>query len=62
MPVLNRANEMQEEIAGWRRHLHQTPELLFDVFETSGFVADKLKAFGCERSRPASGAPASSGS
>jgi len=48
MPVLNRVSEMQDEIAGWRRHLHQTPELLYDVFETSGFVAEKLKAFGCD--------------
>ena len=48
MPVLNRASEMQEEIADWRRHLHQTPELLFDVYETSDFVADKLRRFGCD--------------
>ncbi|QND45373.1 amidohydrolase (plasmid) [Rhizobium lusitanum] len=48
MPILNRAAEMQEEVAGWRRHLHETPELLYDVFETSSFVAEKLKAFGCD--------------
>lgn len=48
MPVLNRAAEMQEEVAGWRRHLHENPELLFDVFQTSAFVAEKLKAFGCD--------------
>ncbi|KQZ14736.1 amidohydrolase [Mesorhizobium sp. Root554] len=48
MPVLNRAAEMQEEIAGWRRHLHQSPELGFDVFETAAFVEEKLKAFGCD--------------
>lgn len=48
MPVLNRAAEMQEEVAGWRRHLHENPELLYDVFQTSAFVADKLKAFGCD--------------
>jgi hippurate hydrolase len=48
MPILNRAAEMQEEIAGWRRHLHQTPELNFDVFETAAFVTEKLKAFGCD--------------
>ncbi|TIU45597.1 MAG: hypothetical protein E5W30_18670, partial [Mesorhizobium sp.] len=34
MPILNRAAQMQEEVAGWRRHLHQTPELNFDVFQT----------------------------
>lgn len=48
MPILNRAAEMQEEVAGWRRHLHETPELLYDVHETSSFVAEKLKAFGCD--------------
>ncbi|MGN6538394.1 MAG: amidohydrolase, partial [Mesorhizobium sp.] len=48
MPILNRAAEMQEEVAGWRRHLHQNPELNFDVFQTAAFVTDKLKAFGCD--------------
>lgn len=48
MPLLNRASEMQEEVAGWRRQLHQNPELLFDVHETAAFVADKLKSFGCD--------------
>lgn len=48
MPILNRAAEMQEEVAGWRRHLHENPELLYDVHETAAFVADKLKAFGCD--------------
>ena len=48
MPILNRAAEMQEEIAGWRRQLHQNPELQFDVHETAAFVADQLKAFGCD--------------
>ncbi|TIU29772.1 MAG: amidohydrolase, partial [Mesorhizobium sp.] len=48
MPILNRAAEMQEEVAGWRRHLHRTPELNFDVFQTAGFVTDKLMAFGCD--------------
>jgi hippurate hydrolase len=39
---------MQDEVAGWRRHLHQTPELNFDVFKTAAFVTEKLKAFGCD--------------
>ena len=38
MPILNRAAEMQDEIAGWRRHLHRNPELNFDVFKTADFV------------------------
>jgi len=48
MPILNRANEMQSEIAGWRRHIHANPELMFDVHKTAGFVADKLKEFGVD--------------
>ncbi|WP_027038076.1 M20 aminoacylase family protein [Mesorhizobium ciceri] len=48
MPILNRAAEMQDEVAGWRQHLHQTPELNFDVFKTAAFVTEKLKAFGCD--------------
>ncbi|WP_420960555.1 M20 aminoacylase family protein [Brucella sp. IR073] len=48
MPLLNRAVEMQEEVSGWRRHLHQNPELLYDVHETARFVAEKLKTFGCD--------------
>ncbi|MGE0283711.1 MAG: M20 aminoacylase family protein [Rhizobiaceae bacterium] len=48
MPILNRAAEMQDEIAGWRRHIHQNPEILFDVQQTAAFVADRLKEFGCD--------------
>lgn len=48
MPVLNRAAETQAEIAAWRRHLHQHPELLYDVHETAKFVEEKLKSFGCD--------------
>jgi amidohydrolase len=49
MPILNRAAEMQEEIAGWRRHLHTIPELNFDLQKTSAFVAEKLGEFGCDK-------------
>lgn len=48
MPILNRAAEMQEEIAAWRRHLHSIPELNFDTHKTSDFVTGKLKEFGCD--------------
>ena len=46
--MLNRAIEMQPEIAAWRRELHMNPELQFDTHWTSAFVAEKLKAFGCD--------------
>jgi hippurate hydrolase len=48
MPILNRVAELHDEIAGWRRELHTKPEILFDVHETATFVAEKLKAFGCD--------------
>ncbi len=48
MPILNRAHEMQAEVAAWRRHLHSHPELLFDVHQTAAFVEEKLKGFGCD--------------
>jgi len=48
MPILNRVAEMQDEIAGWRRHLHSIPEILYEVHKTSAFVAEQLRAFGCD--------------
>jgi amidohydrolase len=48
MPILNRAAEMHDEVTGWRRHLHQTPELNYDVFKTAAFVAERLREFGCD--------------
>ena len=48
MPILNRAAEMHDEIAGWRRHLHAEPELNFAVHKTAAFVAAKLREFGCD--------------
>ncbi len=48
MPILNRAAELQDEVTGWRRQIHQTPELGYDVVRTAAFVADKLREFGCD--------------
>ena len=48
MPVKNRFAELQPEIAAWRQDLHAHPELLFDTHRTSEFVANKLRAFGCD--------------
>ncbi|MEX3315816.1 M20 aminoacylase family protein [Sulfitobacter sp. PS-8MA] len=46
MPIKNRFAETHAEITAWRRHLHQHPELLFDLPETSKFVEEKLRSFG----------------
>ena len=48
MPLINRAHEMQQHVAEWRRHLHENPELMYDVHETSRFAAEKLRDFGCD--------------
>ena len=48
MPILNRAVELQAEVAGWRQHLHQHPEIGYEVHETAAFVAAKLKEFGVD--------------
>lgn len=48
MAILNRAAELQSEVTEWRRHLHQNPELMFDVHETAAFVETKLREFGCD--------------
>ncbi len=48
MPILNRAAELQDEVAEWRRHIHARPELLFAVENTAAFVAEKLKEFGVD--------------
>ena len=55
MPILNRAAELQEEVTGWRRHLHTIPEILYDVHRTAAFVEDKLKSFGCDEVVPGIG-------
>ncbi|UOA14350.1 MULTISPECIES: M20 aminoacylase family protein [Sulfitobacter] len=46
MPIKNRFAETHAEITAWRRHLHEHPELLFDLPETSKFVEEKLRSFG----------------
>ncbi|TKT75321.1 M20 aminoacylase family protein [Aquamicrobium sp. LC103] len=52
MPILNRAAELQQEVAGWRQHLHSIPELLYDVHQTAAFVEERLREFGCDEVVP----------
>ena len=49
MAIRNRIAELQGEISEWRRDLHMHPELMFDTFRTSEFVATKLREFGCDQ-------------
>ena len=48
MPIKNRFAEMLPEIMGWRHHLHETPELLYEVHETAAFVTARLREFGVD--------------
>ncbi len=46
MALINRIAGYADEMTGWRRHLHEHPELGFDCFETAEFVVERLKEFG----------------
>jgi amidohydrolase len=48
MPIVNRVADLQPDIQAWRRHIHEHPELLYDVHRTAAFVADRLREFGCD--------------
>jgi len=52
MPVLNRIAAYAEEMKGWRRHLHQHPELAFDCFETADWIIARLKEIGVDEVHP----------
>lgn len=48
MPIINRVSDLHDEVTGWRRELHQIPELKFEVHKTAAFVERKLRDFGCD--------------
>lgn len=48
MPVLNRIADYSAEMTGWRRYLHQHPELEFNCHATAGFIAERLREFGVD--------------
>jgi hippurate hydrolase len=48
MPIINRVADLQPDIQAWRRDIHEHPELLYEVHRTAGFVADRLREFGCD--------------
>jgi hippurate hydrolase len=48
MAVINRIGEFEPEMRAWRRQLHAIPELDFDLFETAGFVAERLREIGVD--------------
>ena len=44
--MLDEARALSEQISGWRRHLHQHPELGFAEHETANFIAETLRPLG----------------
>ncbi|WP_426958086.1 M20 aminoacylase family protein [Muricoccus radiodurans] len=48
MPIINRIAEFHADMTAWRRDFHEHPELNFQEVRTSGIVAEKLRAFGCD--------------
>ncbi|RUV36166.1 M20 aminoacylase family protein [Mesorhizobium sp. M7A.F.Ca.MR.148.00.0.0] len=48
MRLVPSVQQLETEMTAWRRHLHANPELGFEEFETTRFVADKLRSWGIE--------------
>ncbi len=46
--VLFLAKKLEPDMVSWRRTLHRNPELSFEEHETTSFIGEKLKGFGCE--------------
>eukprot|EP00928_Gymnodinium_smaydae_P014559 TRINITY_DN15353_c0_g2_i1.p1 TRINITY_DN15353_c0_g2~~TRINITY_DN15353_c0_g2_i1.p1 ORF type:complete len:468 (+),score=43.50 TRINITY_DN15353_c0_g2_i1:51-1406(+) len=42
------AASLQDEIVGWRRHLHSQPELMYQEHKTSAFIQEQLAAMGVD--------------
>jgi hypothetical protein len=38
------AEEVEPRVIGWRRHIHQRPELSYEEVQTAAYVADVLRA------------------
>ncbi|MBY8974688.1 amidohydrolase [Rhodobacteraceae bacterium NNCM2] len=49
MAIPQSIHDMTVELTGWRRDLHQHPEVGFELDRTTEFVARKLIEFGCEK-------------
>ncbi len=48
MTLLDKANEMKDQLVGWRREIHMRPELGFEEQQTSRLVAESLREMGIE--------------
>ena len=48
MELVPELKDKKAEMASWRQHLHQFPEIAYEEEMTSNFVAEKLESFGIE--------------
>ncbi|MBW3096549.1 M20 aminoacylase family protein [Pseudohoeflea coraliihabitans] len=48
MSLTPEVEDLTHTVTQWRRHLHQHPEILYDVHQTAEFVATRLREFGCD--------------
>jgi len=48
MPINPAIHDLVADAQHWRRDIHRHPELDYDVPRTASFVADRLRAFGCD--------------
>jgi len=48
MRINDPLDNLLPDIIAWRRHLHQNPELGYEVHQTAAFVAEKLREFGAD--------------
>ncbi len=61
MDFLKEATAMKETLVGWRRHLHENPEVGADLPNTVAFVEDRLREMGYAPKRLGGGVTALAG-
>jgi len=44
--LLNALNAYQQEMQGWRHHMHRHPEVAFDEYQTASYIANLLRGWG----------------
>ena len=49
--INQKAEQLQNDLVKWRRKIHKNPELGFEEYGTSKFIAEKLTEFGIEYDR-----------
>ncbi|MDY6065268.1 MAG: M20 family metallopeptidase [Finegoldia sp.] len=48
MDVISEVKKVEADLIKWRRHLHENPEVGFDLDQTCDFVEERLREFGIE--------------